>query len=177
MARVTHQQTPPSSHDIQICLPVINSRYQTQPQNPRHRAENGDIYLRYEAATTCRDDAQSRRCVCLATHADLDTNKTTAICALSTSADSSYLAGPSPEPLSNTPSDSNVSPFPCVDLTPKPVWRHSLVFHLANADPGAQSTQLLPLHQLYRVHPSHLLREMHRHPCMWHPGRGEALSV
>ena len=59
-----------------------------------------EIYIyEHEAATGYRDDG---RCVCITTHADLDTNKTTAICALSPSADSSYLAYPSPVP-SSTP--------------------------------------------------------------------------
>ena len=62
-----------------------------------------------------RDDG---RCVCIATHADLDTNETAAIYALFPSANNSYLAYPSLVPSPTTSlSNSNAGPTPCVNLT------------------------------------------------------------
>ena len=84
----------------ELLFPLSMLAVELNRQFLRHRAGNRDIYFEYETATRYRHNG---RCVCTATHPDLDTNKTAAICAFHPSADSSSLVGPSPVPSSNTP--------------------------------------------------------------------------
>lgn len=99
---------------MRAAVPILNPCSQAQPENTRHRARNRDIHLRHfeYATTSChRDNTEPRRSALpylrfFPTHLF----PYVAICALSPSADSSYLAYPSPVPSPTTPLATSVPP-------------------------------------------------------------------